>query len=92
MVEHLRGDVPIALLPVRIGAVITTLGSELSCRLTFYVRDPISVESGDVLRRVDGTHWSIQRVEFPQYRARWTAVICASLTDCLAPSPSGTHA
>jgi len=50
------------------------------------------VESGDVLRRVDGTHWSIQRVEFPQYRARWTAVICASLTDCLAPSPSGTHA
>jgi hypothetical protein len=52
----------------------TSVASEVSHRLTFYVRDPIEVETHDVLRRNDGSLWSIVQVDKPMYRARWTAV------------------
>jgi nicotinate-nucleotide pyrophosphorylase len=73
-VDHLRQDVVVASLPVRVGAMTTTLESTVSHRLTFYIRDSITVESNDVLRRSDGSLWKIVRVERPMYRARWTAV------------------
>ena len=74
-VEHLRQNVVMASFPVRVGAMTTTLEPEVSRRLAFYVREPIAVESNDVLRRSDGSLWTIIRVELPQYRARWTAVV-----------------
>ncbi|MDR0328527.1 MAG: hypothetical protein LBI05_09560 [Planctomycetaceae bacterium] len=74
-VTHLRQSATVtASLPVRVGPMTSILEPEVSYRLTFYVRDPITVEPGDVFKRNDGSHWTIVRVEQPQYRARWTAV------------------
>ena len=78
-VEHLRQDVTIATLPVRIGTMTTTLEPDISRRLTFYVREPIAVEANDVFRRSDGSLWQIVRVEYPRYRARWTMVFCQQI-------------
>jgi hypothetical protein len=74
-VDHLRQGMIVAeFLPVRVGAMTTILEPEYSKRLTFYVRDPIAVERGDVFQRSDGTLWNIIRVEKPLYRARWMAI------------------
>jgi len=74
-VDHLRqAAVVTASLPVRTGTMTTILEPEVSHRLTFYVRDTIDVEPNDVLRRSDGSLWTLVRVESPRYRARWTAV------------------
>jgi len=73
-VDHLRNMTVIESLPVRVGAMTETLEPEVSKRLTFYVRESIDVETNDVLRRSDGSDWTILRVERPQYRSRWTAV------------------
>ena len=78
-VDHLRQGVAVTqTLPVRIGTLTTTLESEVSRRLTFYVRDPIAAEPNDVFRRNDGSLWKIVRVERPLYRARWTTVLTTS--------------
>ena len=78
-VDHLRQNVTVAeLLPVRVGPMIETLEPEVSKRLTFYVRDAITVEPDDVFQRLDGSLWKIVRVERPRYRARWTAVFATS--------------
>jgi hypothetical protein len=74
-VEHLRQNIVVASLPVRVGAVITTLEPEVSHRLTFYTRGAVTAEPNDVLRRSDGSLWTIVRVEKPLYRARWTGVV-----------------
>jgi len=74
-VDHLRQAMIVASLSVRVGSVTTTLESGITQRLTFYVREPIAVESGDMLRRSDGSLWKIVRVECPLYRARWTAIV-----------------
>jgi hypothetical protein len=76
-VDHLRQNTTVAeSLPVRVGTKTTTFEPAVSERLTFYVRNPIAIEADDVLRRNDGTLWTIVRVERPRYRARWTAVFC----------------
>jgi len=77
-VEHLRQEMLLASLPARTGALTTTLESEVSQRLTFYLPDPIAAEPGDRLRRSDGSTWTITRIDLPQYRARWTAVMTAA--------------
>jgi len=75
-VDHLRQNAIISeLLPVRVGPMTETLEPEISKRLSFYVRDAISVEPNDVFQRLDGSLWKIVRVERPRYRARWTVVI-----------------
>jgi hypothetical protein len=77
-VDHLRQGMTIARsLPVRVGALVTTLEPEILKRLTFYSRDPIIIEQGDAFRRSDGALWNIVRVEKPLYRARWTAVFAS---------------
>jgi hypothetical protein len=74
-VDHLRqADVVTASLPVRLSPMTTILEPQRFHRLTFYVRGAIDVESNDVLRRSDGSLWTIVRVESPRYRTRWTAV------------------
>ena len=74
-VDHLRQDETVAgSVPVRVGTLTTTLEPEVSHRLTFYVRNPITVEPDDTFRRSDGSLWKIVRIERPLYRARWTAV------------------
>ena len=74
-VDHLRQSAVItAALPVRAGVQTTILEPEVSERLTFYVRDPMVVETNDVFRRSDGSLWQIVRVERPLYRTRWTVV------------------
>jgi hypothetical protein len=79
-VDHLRQTAVVtASLPVRLGPMTTILEPEVSHRLTFYVRDPIDVEANDVLRRSDGSLWSIVRVERPIYRARWTTVVTTKI-------------
>jgi len=83
-VDHLRQSAIVTeLLPVRVGPMTETLEPEFIKRLTFYVPPSnnigaIAVESGDVFRRLDSSLWQIVRVERPQYRARWTAVIAVS--------------
>ena len=74
-IEHLRQNDTVASLPVRVGPMTTTFEPAESHRLTFYVRNPIAVEPEDVIRRNDGSLWSIVRVEGPRYRDRWTAVV-----------------
>jgi hypothetical protein len=64
-----------ATVPVRVGTITTILGSTVSHKLTFYVRDSITVERGDFFRRNDGSLWKIVRVESPLYRERWTSVM-----------------
>lgn len=82
-VDHLRqAAVVTASLPVRMGPLTTILEPEVSHRLTFYVRDPIDVEANDVLRRSDGSLWSIVRIERPMYRSRWTTVFTTKSGDC----------
>ena len=78
-VDHLRQDVVVATLPVRVSPMTTTWETEVTQRLTFYVRDPIAFEQNDVFRRDDGSIWQIIRVEGPRYRARWTAVYAKAL-------------
>ena len=80
-VEHIRNNVRIATLPVRVGPMTTIVESEVSQRLTFYVRDPIIVEVSDVFQRNDGSQWAIIRTEHPKYRARWTSVYTRQTTD-----------
>ena len=79
-VDHMRQDVIVGSLPVRVGTRTAALESEVSERLTFYVRESIVVEWGDVLRRSDGSLWNIVRVDSPMYRARWTAVVTVRKT------------
>ena len=73
-VDHLRQNVLLDSLPVRVGEMTTTLESEVSQCLTFYFREPIAVDPNDLLQRSDGSLWEIVRVESPLYRSRWTAV------------------
>ena len=74
-IVHLRQGTTLATLPVRVGAMTTTLEPEESHRLTFYVQNPIIAEPNDALQRSDGSLWIIVRVEKPMYRRRWTAVV-----------------
>ena len=74
-IVHLRQGITLATVQVRVGPMTTTLESEESYRLTFYVRDPMIAEPNDVLQRSDGSLWTIVRVEKPMYRRRWTAVV-----------------
>jgi len=80
-VDHLRQDVLLASLPVRVGPITTILSPEVSHRLSFYVRDLADVEANDLLRRSDGSLWTIVRVERPRYRTRWTVVLTTKSND-----------
>ena len=73
-IEHIRNDVVIASLAVRVGVMTTVTEPALSHRLTFYVRELLDIEPGDVFRRNDETDWTIVRMERPKYRSRWTSV------------------